>query len=836
MSNAQPAPQPPLRKFLSRIHPNGEPFYVSAGAPGPTEHLKCETPEAVEEFIAKHQACKRNTWFRVGCAGAASGKDGALVDSDVTRLHVLIADIDAPPIYRDMASLTQWQADTVAMLQSDHVVKRPSMIWISGNGVQAVWCIEGGVSPEDFTTGTTAIAKRLQNSSWPADAKIKNPSRLLRLPAGKNWKRQIESIYPTAKIIDVDGPSYTLADFEPHFSVERQLELQEAAKKEAQAKRTDAIESETEAGDGGDAACGLKSDYRIDFMYLRISPLAKWAVRMLEHGPREIDKPRFPRAGITDESDVIYAIVHQLLMEGNTVRSIRRALMQGTWSRANLVNKKDSDREIDRKLVAVQEKIGANPFDEWTAAYNAKYTIIESSGGVPEVAGMTNGPQTFGAFETARGVDKCEVTVVTSDGGEQRERKIKFRPAEYWLDSKRSRRFEAEVFEPGRSDPGRCINTWRGWGITPAPPGTASDTKLWDDFLLDVICAGDAVANEYMWNWLAHIFQRPWELPGTALVLNGVQGIGKNSFADAIANMIGKSHYAPVVNAKQIFGDFNGQMKNKVLTVIQEAFFAGNPEHSALLKTRITDQRQSYNEKYKRIEEADSYLRYVILTNNDQAIFAEATSRRYLCLKVSDKYRTAPDYWINFQNTVVKNDKYLACLLRKLLDRDISKFNPRVVPQTAELAEQKKLAMTPEVQAILDLLQNKTIPGAIRPTGKKGDRLGGYRIDTVAMRSLINAHLKHCKTAQAIKKLLVKFCGVQPIHSNSRDWFEFPSLVECRKTFATAVGVPDLFDKSDIIDEDELERQSSAGPMFDGSPNPTQGEWRETEAPYSSTF
>jgi hypothetical protein len=46
------------------------------------------------------------------------------------------------------------------------------------------------------------------------------------------------------------------------------------------------------------------------------------------------------------------------------------------------------------------------------------------------------------------------------------------------------------------------------------------------------------------------MIQRPWELPGTAVVLRGLQGTGKNTFADILGRLVAR-HYGVVTSIER---------------------------------------------------------------------------------------------------------------------------------------------------------------------------------------------------------------------------------------------------------------------------------------------
>jgi hypothetical protein len=116
--------------------------------------------------------------------------------------------------------------------------------------------------------------------------------------------------------------------------------------------------------------------------------------------------------------------------------------------------------------------------------------------------------------------------------------------AELWLLSKKCAKFDTITFEPGgpptvitKTDgiTTTAINTWRGWGIKPAP----RRWPLLRGHIEKVLCNGDARVANYTFDWLAHGYQKPWEKNGTALVWQGEEGLGKGLLGNAVRRSYG---------------------------------------------------------------------------------------------------------------------------------------------------------------------------------------------------------------------------------------------------------------------------------------------------------
>jgi hypothetical protein len=195
--------------------------------------------------------------------------------------------------------------------------------------------------------------------------------------------------------------------------------------------------------------------------------------------------------------------------------------------------------------------------------------------------------------------------------------------------------------------------------------------------LRDVICAGQEELYDYVWCWLAHLFQRPWELPGTALVLRGKQGLGKNQFVDTIGRLIGM-HYIPVSDMGHIAGRFSGHLADVLLVFANEALWGGNRVSIGPLKAMITDEYTAIERKGKDVELLPNCKRLIVAGNDDYLVNRDLDDRRFVILEVADDHKEDHAYFAALQ-AELQQGGYEA-LLYELLHVDLGDWHPRRLP------------------------------------------------------------------------------------------------------------------------------------------------------------
>jgi hypothetical protein len=185
---------------------------------------------------------------------------------------------------------------------------------------------------------------------------------------------------------------------------------------------------------------------------------------------------------------------------------------------------------------------------------------------------------------------------------------------------------------------------------------------------------------------MALMVQQPWIKPEVALVLRSKEGTGKNMIVHLLLDMLGV-HGFITAQKDQVAGRFNGHLFDKVLVVLDEAFFAGDPAAVAAAKALITNSPLGYEAKGKDAFSAPNYAHVISLTNNEWAVPAGDDSRRWMVLDVSEARNGDHTYFTALAKEIENGgtEAFLDFLLRI----NLTGWNPRVLPATKALHSQK---------------------------------------------------------------------------------------------------------------------------------------------------
>jgi hypothetical protein len=299
--------------------------------------------------------------------------------------------------------------------------------------------------------------------------------------------------------------------------------------------------------------------------------------------------------------------------------------------------------------------------------------------------------------------------------------------ASFWLD--RNRTVEQMIWAPGEpmligdrliseggwiERPGcTCFNLYR-------PPkvlnGDAAKAAPWLEHIRRVY-GQDA---EHVIVWLAHRVQKPQEKINHALVLGGMQGIGKDTLLEPVKHAIGPWNFSEI-SPSHLLGRFNGWIKSVILR-INEARDLGDVDRYGFydhLKTYTAAPPDVLRCDEKNIREY-SVLNVcgVVLTTNykTDGIYLPADDRRhFVAWSDCTKDDFSPDYWKYLYRWYEHEGcGHVAVYLRTL---DISAFDPKAPPpKTDAFWAIVDANRAPEDAELSDAIEALGIPEAITLT------------------------------------------------------------------------------------------------------------------------
>ncbi|WP_158885163.1 bifunctional DNA primase/polymerase [Rhodanobacter sp. L36] len=274
-----------------------------------------------------------------------------------------------------------------------------------------------------------------------------------------------------------------------------------------------------------------------------------------------------------------------------------------------------------------------------------------------------------------------------------------------WWESPRRKTFEGGTdFAPGGGASENVLNTWGGFAVR----DIAGDWSLMRSHIRDVICSGDEKLDRYVMGWLARLVQKPGEPGHVALVLRGGRGTGKGTLGEMLCRIFG-AHGMHVANSRRVTGDFNGHLADKVFLFADEAFFAGDRKHEAVLKTLVTERSLDMEQKYQVARNVRNCVHLLIASNDAWVVPAGPFERRFCVIDMGNQRQQDIDYFDSIRKQM--DNGGLSAMLHDLLAHDITDFNVWHVPNTGAATEQKTASLRGPERWLYEALAAENIAG-----------------------------------------------------------------------------------------------------------------------------
>jgi len=172
-----------------------------------------------------------------------------------------------------------------------------------------------------------------------------------------------------------------------------------------------------------------------------------------------------------------------------------------------------------------------------------------------------------------------------------------------------------------------CLNQYVDRRIRPARTNSGIGTKPFWDFMEYLLPRKEE--REVIASWMATVYARPHvRLAFGLLLLSKLQGVGKSTLLNMMAELIGRKHTSFPGDA-MIQGDFNGWLVNKRLVVVHEIYAGQSWKTYNRLKTLITDEFVEANNKHIVNYTLPNWTHFAAASNSLEALRIENDDRRW---------------------------------------------------------------------------------------------------------------------------------------------------------------------------------------------------------------
>lgn len=300
-----------------------------------------------------------------------------------------------------------------------------------------------------------------------------------------------------------------------------------------------------------------------------------------------------------------------------------------------------------------------------------------------------------------------------------------------WLKDENKKTYTHPVFYPGVLPAGnQGFNTFTGFNATSLT--CEKRNNLVNAFIQSV---NNLTNNQpdYLIKYIAHIFQKPEQLPGIAILFQSEEGYGKDTLRQMIAKLIGNKYIHETSDMESIFGSFNSSLANKLLLVLNEMEGKNGCAYKDRMKALWTAELVELNEKNVKRWKQQNFMRAFIYSNNKRPIQIPYDDRRYVVYR-STLIKPPQEFFDSTYALMDEPEEQLG-LYDYLMNIDLTDFNIKKRPHTDVYETMKTSSISPLYEFIYDLLDNKIKNIKCHKKGKNHFYIGS---------SLFNRYVKWC--------------------------------------------------------------------------------------------
>ena len=256
-----------------------------------------------------------------------------------------------------------------------------------------------------------------------------------------------------------------------------------------------------------------------------------------------------------------------------------------------------------------------------------------------------------------------------------------------WLSDPKMKCFNSMDFKPfnGLVDPNpdpEVFNCFDGYNpLIKTEYKKEDQMKILRPFLdlCTEICEGNKEFADNMLYFFAHLIQKPCEKISKYWCVIGQQGTGKNTFLEAIANVIGKKYYITSSNPDDFFGQYAEGFAFKLIVNMNELEKMQVKDIQGKLKTFVSEDTITLNQKFIRPTTVLNYSRLIQFSNNINGAIVDTKTgdRRTEAVKTTDKYlqkQYNTSFWEK-SYAHYRKPTFIAALYDYLNDMDLAKYN-----------------------------------------------------------------------------------------------------------------------------------------------------------------
>ena len=254
--------------------------------------------------------------------------------------------------------------------------------------------------------------------------------------------------------------------------------------------------------------------------------------------------------------------------------------------------------------------------------------------------------------------------------------------AKDWLEDRERLTVKSRTFQPNAPRitanllGQRAVNMWSEPRIlsVPLPEDWERRAEIFTKHLAYLI--PDLTEHSHVLRWLAHIVQKPEELPGwhVLLIAKNTFGTGRNWIAHTMACIFPEHTVEDLPLKRLLEGKHNSEIERAVLGVVDEVHEGGRDqwEREQELRSFLTAKTRTINPKFIRPYAVRNFLRVLMFSNHIDALPIPEDDRRHYVANCTTVPR--PKAYYDGLYSAIKDPRTLRAIHELLLRVDLRGF------------------------------------------------------------------------------------------------------------------------------------------------------------------
>jgi len=221
-------------------------------------------------------------------------------------------------------------------------------------------------------------------------------------------------------------------------------------------------------------------------------------------------------------------------------------------------------------------------------------------------------------------------------------------------------------------------------------------------YLCSLACGKKDDLTDYFIKWLAHMIQRPKEQPGVMMVFVGEKGVGKDTPAGIVMDVVVGSKYSHnYTKSAMMFEKHDISMLGKLMVKVEEVKRSECIEHAETIRGLVTGKEIAFNPKnVKETIKMPNWIRFVGTSNTGNP-FEMKGERRFVMCHSSSERQGDHAFWADAYTTLFTPaaGRSIGLFLEKV---DLAGFVVRSLPHNEYQEDVEETERTSEDKFLAD--------------------------------------------------------------------------------------------------------------------------------------